>query len=155
MAAIANTDAISPMKGTVIRFMSWMEQRREFSPGGGPGKELQELFYEWEKHVGRFPEWHVPGVGYHSVRRIGNERGNLERGLDRQGIESSMNDERWHANGTHFTAPIVMLGTQTRQHCRARLIDDPRQRESSRHLGVGEPSGVDRLSLVGVHLGIG
>ena len=85
--------------------------------------ELQELFYEGEKDVGRFPERHVPGIGYHGLLRGWKERDEFAGCLDGEGIESSMNDERWCSHGTHFTAPIVMLCTQSRQHCRARLTE--------------------------------
>ena len=35
--------------------------------GGAGGTCLEELLYCREKHVGRFPERHVPGGGYHDV----------------------------------------------------------------------------------------
>lgn len=35
--------------------------------GGNEDVRLQELLNGGEKHVGRFPERHVPGGGYHDV----------------------------------------------------------------------------------------
>src|SRR5438105_3110530 len=82
--------------------------------------DLQELFYQRKEHVGRFPEWHVPGVGYQDVLRVWKSCDDLERRLDGEGIECSMNDECWGAQGTQVTAPIVMLCTQSRQNGCAR-----------------------------------
>src|SRR5881628_2625401 len=99
------------MKGREFRFMSWDGTAPRRAALGGQSWEgvLQKAVYERKKHVGRFPKRHVPGVGYHSVLRVRNKGDNVERGLDRQGIERSMNDERCGTRGTHFTAPIVML----------------------------------------------
>ena len=38
------------------------------APGRSGRDVLEKLFYDREKHVGRFPERHVPGGGYHDVR---------------------------------------------------------------------------------------
>jgi hypothetical protein len=53
------------MKGREIRFMLV----------GAPAtrRELQELLYKSEKDVGRFPEWHVPGIGNHDMLRVRKE----------------------------------------------------------------------------------
>ena len=47
-----------------------------------PRRELQKLSYKGEKDVGRFPEWHVPGIGNHDLSREREEGDELSRDLD-------------------------------------------------------------------------
>ena len=61
--------ASAPKKGMWLRFMPEGGNYAELINRSGEerGDVLEEPFYCWEKHVGRFPKRHVPGVGYHQV----------------------------------------------------------------------------------------